>query len=524
VRLISTLVTLSLLATGVASAADALAPRHFDITQFGAVPNGTTLATAALNKAIDAAAAAGGGTVYIPAGTFLCGSIHLKSNVTLYLDQGSTILASPDPAAYDRAEPNQWDKFQDYGHSHFHNGLIWGENLENIAIVGQGRIWGKGLIRNAGPKPNGQGDTDQADAGRVLPGDKAISLKLCRNVTIKDVSILMGGWFAILANGVDNFTIDNVKIDTNRDGMDIISCRNVRISNASVNSPFDDGICLKSDWALGFERSDEDITITNSQVSGYDVGTFLDGTFQRKATYGRNKNDGPTGRIKFGTESNGGFKNITISNVVFDYCRGLALETVDGALLENVSISNVTMRDIFNSPIFLRLGARMRGPEGRQVGALRRVALSNFIVYNADPRYASIISGIPGHDIQDLSLNNIRIYYQGGGTTEQAKLAPAELEKAYPEPRMFGDMPAYGFFVRHVTGLEMNDVEVSFHNDEMRPALVLDSVSNAAFDKLRAQHGPGVPVLVLRDVTDLEIHHSRDLPDTSLKAVKEKSF
>lgn len=302
------------------AAASVPAGRVFDVAQFGAAGDGNTLATTAVNKAIDAAAAAGGGTVYFPAGTYLCGSIHLKSNVALYLDQGSNILAASDPAAYDTAEPNAWDKFQDYGHSHFHNALIWGENLENISILGPGRIWGKGLIRNAGPRPGG-GGADQPNAAepRHLPGDKAISLKLCHNVTIRDVSILMGGWFGILANGVDNFTIDNVKIDTNRDGMDIISCHNVRISNAYVNSPFDDGICLKSDYALGYLRSDENITITNSQVSGYDVGTLLDGTFQRKATYGRNRAEGPTGRIKFGTESNGGFKNITISNVVFDY-------------------------------------------------------------------------------------------------------------------------------------------------------------------------------------------------------------
>ena len=498
-------------------------PRAYDVTQFGAAGDGNTVATAAINKAIDAAAAAGGGTVYFPAGTFLSGSIHLKSNVALYLDQGSTLLASSNPADYDAAEPNQWDKFQDYGHSHFHNALIWGENLENISILGPGRIWGKGLIRN-GPRPAGGGSDQPDPAVRKLVGDKAISLKLCHNVIVKDVSILMGGWFAILANGVDNFTIDNVKIDTNRDGMDIISCRYVRVSNAFVNSPYDDGICLKSDYALGFPRSNENITITNSQVSGYDAGTLLDGTFQRKVKYGRNQNEGPTGRIKFGTESNGGFKNITISNVVFDYCRGLALETVDGALLEDVTISNVTMRDIVNAPIFLRLGARMRGPEGTPVGALRRVNLSDFTIYNADPRFASIISGIPGHDIEDLRLRNIRIYYQGGGTKEQAALAPEELEKAYPEPRMFGDMPAYGFFIRHVNGLDMGAVQVSFLKDDLRPAMVLESVRNAAIDHLKAQHAAGVPTFVLKDVADFEVRASADLPDTVVKNAKQREF
>lgn len=518
---------LALVSAALPSASAGAQSRFFDVTQFGAIPDGITLTTSAVNKAIDAAVAAGGGTVYFPAGTFLCGSIHLKSNIGLYLDQGSTILASPDPAAYDVPEPNQWDKYQDYGHSHFHNSLIWGENLENVSIRGPGRICGKGLIRNARLHPGGRqsGGGDQPDPSvGALPGNKAISLKLCHNVTVKDVSILMGGWFAILATGVDNFTIDNVKIDTNRDGMDIISCRNVRISNVSVNSPYDDGICLKSDFSLGSARSTENVTITNSQVSGYDVGTFLDGTFQRKAVYGGSRNDGPTGRIKFGTESNGGFKNITISNVVFDYCRGLALETVDGALLEDVNISNVTMRDIVNSPIFLRLGARMRAPEGTPVGALRRVSLSDFVIYNADPRYASIISGIPDHDIEGVRLNNIRIYYQGGGTNEQAALTPAELETTYPEPRMFGDMPAYGFFLRHVNGIEMNDIQVSFTKEDRRPAFVLNSVRNVVFDAVKAQHADGVPTFVLRGVSNLDLRQSPDLPDTKLKNVEQKEL
>src|SRR5207253_11371461 len=171
---------------------------------------------------------------------------------------------------------------------------------------------------------------------------------------------------------------------------------------------------------------------------------------------------GPTGRIEFGTESNGGFKNITIDNCVFEYCRGLALESVDGALLEDVTISNITMRDVANCPIFMRLGSRMRGPQGPVVGARRRITLSNIIAYNVEPRYASIISGIPGHDIEDVTLNNIRIYYKGGGTKQQAALQPPEKENDYPEPSMFGEIPGYGFLIRHVRGLEMNGVSVGF--------------------------------------------------------------
>lgn len=333
----------------------------------------------------------------------------------------------------------------------------------------------------------------------------------------------MGGHFGILATGVDNLTIDNLKIDTNRDGMDIDSCRNVRISNCSVNSPYDDGICLKADYALGFFRDVENVTITNCQVSGYDNGTFLDGTYQRK-TFDKPNSPGPTGRIKFGTESSGGFKNITISNTVFDYCRGFALETVDGGHLEDVTISNVTMRDIANSPIFLRLGSRMRSPEGTPVGELRRVNITNFMVYNADPRYGSIISGIPGHDIEDVRLSNIRIYYKGGGTKQQAALTPAEEEQTYPEPRMFGEIPAYGFFIRHVKGIELNNVEVSYLSEDLRPPFILHNVTRAEFNNVKGQHASGIPTLVMKDIDGFKVHDSPFMPDTKLGAVKDKQF
>ena len=483
------------------------AARVFDVKEFGAKGDGKALDSPAVNKAIDAAAAAGGGTVVFPAGSYRCFSIRLKSNVGLYLDHGSTIVAA-DPrdgdGKYDPPEPNQWDEYQDFGHTHWHNSLIWGENIENVSITGPGRIWGKGLVRagnqsrtkvenDALPhvipdrKPGPFGYPNLSDAVESGWGNKAISLKLSRNVLIRDVSILHGGHFAILATGVDNLTIDNVTIDTNRDGIDIDACRNVRISNCTVNSPFDDAICPKSSFALGYARATENVTITNCQVSGYDEGTLLDGTFKRDF---RNANGtfSPTGRIKFGTESNGGFKNITITNCVFDYSRGLALETVDGGLLEDVTISNLTMRDVSNSPIFMRLGSRLRGPkETTKVGALRRVIIDNIVVYNADPKYSSIISGIPGYAIEDVRLSNIRIYAQGGGTKEQAALDPPEREALYPEPTMFGDMPAYGFFIRHVKGLTMRDVEVSSLKPDQRPAFVMKDVTGASFIQVKPQ-------------------------------------
>ena len=340
----------------------------YNIRNFGAKGDGVKIDSPSINKAIDAAAANGGGTVYFPAGTYLSFSIRLKSNITLYLDNGATILAA-DPAkdkgSYDLPEPNEFDMYQDFGHSHWKNSLIWGIGVENVAIIGQGKIDGKGLSkRSPGPnKPRTAGETPASLGTNVSPlgetspiaemnglGTKAIALKLSKNITLKDFTVFQGGHFALLATGVDNLTIDNVKVDTNRDGFDIDACRNVRISNASVNSPNDDAIVLKSSYALGFNRATENVTITNSQVSGFDLGTFLDGTFQTQQEFAPDK-DRPTGRLKFGTESNGGFKNITISNINFVHSRGLALETVDGGNIEDVSISNLTMRDIGNAPM-----------------------------------------------------------------------------------------------------------------------------------------------------------------------------
>ncbi|HEV8482809.1 MAG TPA: glycoside hydrolase family 28 protein, partial [Blastocatellia bacterium] len=171
--------------------------------------------------------------------------------------------------------------------------------------------------------------------------------------------------------------------------------------------------------------------------------------------------------------------------------------------------------------IFLRLGNRLRGPkETTTVGALRRVMISNVVVYNADARYGSIISGIPGHPIEDLKLSNIRIFYQGGGTKEQAALEPMEKEIDYPEPSMFGDMPAYGFFIRHVKGLNVSDVEVSYMKPDMRPAFVLIDVKDADFQHARAQHGPDVPTFVLRDVENFSTNQCWQVPDKRLEHAK----
>jgi polygalacturonase len=488
----------------------------FNVRTYGAKGDGHTNDTPAVNSAISAASAVGGGTVLFPAGTYACYSIHLASLVALYLDQGATILAASTPmegatsGCYDLAEPQgAWEPYQDYGHNHWHNSLIWGENLHDFSILGPGRIWGKGLSRGH------EHDTDVPDVTKPGVGNKAISLKNCRNVILRDFCILQGGWFGILATGVDNLTIDNLKIDTNRDGMDIDCCKNVRVSNCSVNSPWDDGICPKSSFALGYARATENLTITNCYVAGdYQLGTMLDGTWKRFDDSFKFK---ATGRIKCGTESNGGFKNITISNCVFESCRGFALETVDGANCEDITITGISMRDLRAAPLFLRLGARLRGPKGTTVGTLKRILISNISSYGAVAEYTSILAGIPGHFIEDIKLDNLYFHQVGGGTSDMAALQPPEKENGYPEPTMFGKLPASGFFLRHVRNIELSNVEIATENADARPACWLDDVEGADFFRVKTPMSTNSRKFVLNNVRDFRVSASRGIKDQSIE-------
>jgi polygalacturonase len=509
----------------------------YEVRSFGAKGDGHTLDTDAINNAIAAAAAAGGGTVHLSAGRYLSFSIRLKSHVTLWIDTGAVLIAA-DPAKdggkYDLPEPNPFDLYQDFGHSHWQNSLISGIDLEDIAVIGLGLIDGKGLTRGGpgarwtarpagdrpismGPPPARPANADPEAALRRMDGlgNKAIALKRCRNVTLKDFSVLNGGHFALLATGVDNLTIDNLKVDTNRDGFDIDACRNVRISNCYVNSPNDDAIVLKTSFALGEAKPTEDVTITNCHVSGFDIGTMLDGTYKATQKNAPDR-DGATGRIKLGTESQGAFRNITVSNCVFDRSRGFALESVDGSVLEDITVTNLTMRDVTNSPLFLRLGARMRAPEGTPVGALRRVVISNIVAYNADPRLASIISGVPGHPIEDVTISNVRILYGGGGTAADAALEVPEREDTYPEPSMFGRMPAYGFFIRHARGLTLRDIIVGTMTPDARPPFALHDVQGLTLDHIEAPRAAGVPFALFTGLTDLSLRNIRGIADATI--------
>src|SRR5208283_2528993 len=356
----------------------------------------------AIDTAIQAASAAGGGTVFVPAGTYLCGSIHLTNNIHLYLDAGVVILGAPQAMnAYDPTEAWSGQAYEDGGHVYFHNSLIWGENLTNVSITGPGMINGGGLVREDKLLDDMSGFSRWSPTNHTpqlrtnFPpsrlGNKAIALKLCRNVLLRDITIFHGGHFAILITGCDNNTVDNVTMDTDRDGIDLDCCRNTAVSNCRINSPRDDGLCPKSTYALGRRVITENLTIVNCQVSGFNEGTLLDGTMK--------PHRGGMGRIKFGTESSGSFRNVTIANCTFRGCKGLALEEVDGGILENISVNNLTMMDIYNYPIYITLGRRNRTP-GATNGVLRNISIANVIATGVDRKSGIQITGMPGDDIE----------------------------------------------------------------------------------------------------------------------------
>jgi polygalacturonase len=505
----------------------------YNVRTYGATGDGRTVDTPAINRAIDAVAAAGGGTLIFPAGNYLCFTIHLKSNVELYLSAGCTILAADSPkrgeatgyngGTYDAAEPNDpWTPYQDYGHNHWRNSLLYAENQHDFAITGPGLIFGKGLSHGS----NGaRGDFYDFVADQPGVGNKAIALKNCHNVLLRDFAVLKGGHFAVLATGVDNLTFDNLLIDTDRDGFDIDCCRNVRVSNCTVNSPWDDGICPKSSYALGYARSTDNVTIANNYVTGtYQLGSVVDGTWNK---FPDDAQVPRQGRIKCGTESNGGFRNITITGNVCEGSKGIALESADGAFLEDIAITGNTLRDTIDAPLFLRLSRRMRNPkETLRPGTLRRILISNLISYNSAASTASIFSGIPENLIEDVKLDNCYFGHEGlpkimrthwAETTQPMpdwhNLQVPEMETGYPELLQFGPTPSNGFFLRHLKNLEMSHVEIAPSAPDPRPAFWLEDVHRADFFAITA---PPQPNFSLHSITDLRILWSRAAKDTTL--------
>ena len=451
------LVAGSLLTAHVAASAKAspTVPATCNVVEFGAKADGGTKDTQAIQKAIEACSEHGGGTVYFPSGTYLTGSLHLRQRVALYLDHGATIKASPEESDFDPYEELGFKNAADRETGFFHYALIGAEDVERVAILGTGTIDGN-RTKRGGPKP--------------------IALKRCQHVTIKDITIRNAPNYAISLLGTDYVNIDGVNIFNGYcDGIDPDSCRHVRIANCQIDT-WDDAIVPKASFSLGVRRAVEYLTVTNC-ILATNCSAF-----------------------KLGTESGGGFRGITVNNCVMHDratgrppISGIALESVDGGDIDGVTISNISMVNV-RAPIFLRLGNRGRDLDTPAAGTLRNVVIGNIVATGA--KQACPIAGIPGHAIQNITLDNIQIAFAGGGSVEQINVPVPEEEGKYPEATMFGILPSYGLYCRHVEGLRLRNIHLTLQGPDYRHALVCDDVSRVVIDAFEADRSPGAEAAV----------------------------
>ena len=427
----------------------------FNIVKYGAVSDTTKLSTKALQRAIDACSAAGGGRVVVPAGSYKIGSIFLKSNVHLHLERGATLYGSTKLEDY---KPVKTD-YVSFRTQQQTIQLIFADKVSNVVIDGYGTIDGQGraFVKRA-----------VTDEGITRP--HLLRFIQSQDITIRDITLRNSGCWMQHFLACDRIKIDGITIynrsTKNNDALDLDGCHEVIVTNLISDSD-DDGITLKSTSP----RLCENITISNCIVSSH------------------------CNAIKLGTETNGGFRNINISNIVvkpsydkrekisgrWDGISAISLEMVDGGVLENVNVSNIVV-DGTESPIFIRLGNRARGyKEGlavTNVGKINGVRISNVQVRNAGPTGCSI-TGIPGYPVENIRLDNISIHHKGGVTAQELPQlynnVEDEREKKYPEATMWGVLPAKGFFIRHARNVKLSNIDIqTAEQDARRDFIMID--------------------------------------------------
>ena len=461
------------------AAALAAAPSGvLNVVQFGAVRNGRDYDTRAIQAAIDACAAAGGGVVYFPPGQYHSGGLRLRSRVHLYLEAGATLLGSPHLDDYPVTIP----AIRSYTDNYTERSLLYGEGLENVGLHGPGTIDGRG----------------GAFQGPYKARPYLIRMISCRNVSLSGLTLRDSPMWVQHYLDCEDVLIHGLKVQSrvnhNNDGLDIDCCRRVCISDCIIDSG-DDAIVLKSTS----DRPTREVTVTNCVLSS------------------------ACNAFKLGTESNGGFQQIVLANCAIYDTRlsGVAIEMVDGGLLDGVHVLNVTMRNV-ESAIFIRLGNRARpfveGGARPGVGALRNVQISGLRATGANA-VGCAISGIPGHYIENVLLRDVSIQFAGG--VRDAPDDVPEKPEAYPEYNMFGRLPAYGFFCRHVRNLRLDGVETRFAEDDVRPALVCHDVEDLELDGCRLEGRRSV--VRLRDVRRALVRGCRTVGTAELFCEAERS-
>jgi polygalacturonase len=479
----------------------AVASHDYNILSFGAVPDGKTLNTKAIQAAINLAHKEGGGRVIIPAGRFLSGSIVLRSNVELHLLKQAVLLGSVNPDDY--LKMNRW------------KALVMADSANNISISGKGVLDGQGAqlaLTIDSLFYAGKIDSSDYELNEKRPTchlrPQIIEFLNCNNIRVTGVTIKNAACWVQTYELCRNLIIDNIKVESdaywNNDGIDISNCKNVQITHSSINSS-DDGICLKS-------------YCKNPKIeSEYCDSIYIsDCTVRSSAS-----------AIKLGTPSCGGFKNITIENIkIFDTFRSaIALELVDDGVMENIMINNITAKNTGNA-IFIRLGDRRKQ---EPVGQIKNITIKNVKVKvpfeRADYAYEirgpelpyfhnifpSSITGIPEQPIENIHLENIEIIYPGGGNPAYANMPlwrlkdVPEMKDKYPEFSMFGELPAWGMYVRHVKGLTLKNIKIKIEKRDYRPALVFDDVKNLSIESLKIEGDKKKELIIFNSVEELKI-------------------
>ena len=465
------LTILTILATAVLTAAAA----DFNIRKYGAKADTAVLSTTAIQRAIDACSKAGGGRVVVPAGSYKTGSIELKSNVHLYLERGATLYGSTRLEDY-RPMKSDYVSLRTQTTT---VQLIYADKVRQVTISGEGTIDGRGRAFKK---------LSWNDEGITRP--HLIRFIQSEDITVREVTLRNSGCWMQHYLACDRVTIDGIKVvnrnNYNNDALDLDGCHEVTVKNVVADSD-DDGITLKSTSP----RLCENIHISHCVVSSHCNG------------------------VKLGTETNGGFRNITIEHITVKPSSdqssqffgapskigtsALSLEIVDGGVMENVTVSHFKVEGT-ESPIFIRLGNRGRGYKLRKavqglsgngnddtiselipidhVGSINGIRVSNFDVRNAGTIGCSI-TGLPGHPVENVSLQNIAIHHQGGVTADELQLIQEavkdEKEKEYPEATMWGKLPAKGFYVRHARNVTFDNVQIQTEQPDVRMAILQEA-------------------------------------------------
>ncbi|WP_406505052.1 glycoside hydrolase family 28 protein [Streptomyces sp. NBC_00212] len=431
---------------------------EFNVKDYGAKGNGSANDSPAVDKAITAANAAGGGTVRFPSGTYKSqNTLHMKSNVTLQLDSGATLKGS-NAGKYDAPEPNPYDQYQDYGHSHFHNAMIYGDRLTNIGFTGAGVIDGGGNLITGNPK-SGQ-------------ADKILSLTRCNGLTLGGgITLRRGGHFAALINGCTQVTSDHLTIDTasDRDGWNVISTTHVTITNAVIAAN-DDALVFKSDYALGAKLTNGHVAIHDSKLSAKCCNALM-----------------------FGSETCGDFADYQFQGITINGAdkSGLGMVSMDGANISDVHYRDITMANV-HSPIMLKIGTRKRCGNSPGVGHISGITYDNITATGTSPSFSPTLWGESGaNHIDGVTFTNVHLTVPGGNGT-MSTTVPTNNATDY-NPNSIGTRPAYGWYLHNADHISFTDSSVRFAADDGRPAVITNGGGPVTFTRFTVQRGAKSP-------------------------------